>query len=116
MSITLTGSRNHKKITYFYHPHTKFREGNVFTRVCNSAHGGGACMAGGNAWQGDMRGMVEGACIAEGHAWQGAYMAGGMHGGGCVAETCVAGGGRGHARYTHVGTNQSQGQCGDMEE
>ena len=59
-------------------------------------------MAGGNAWQGDMRGMVEGACIAERHAWQGACMAGAMHGGGCVAETCVAGGGGEGMRGIHM--------------
>ena len=42
--------------------------------------GGGACVAGGHAWQG--------ACMAGGHAWQG-----GMHGRGHVWQgACMAGG------------------------
>ena len=49
---------------------------------------GGACVAGGRAWQGACmaRGCVAGACVAGGcmaggHAWQGACMVGGMCGG-----------------------------------
>ena len=57
-------------------------QGNIFTPVCHSVHGGmcgeGVCMAGGNAWQG--------VCMAGGHAWQGVCMAGGGHvwQGGCA--------------------------------
>ena len=78
--------------------------------VKNSVHGG-ACLAGGHAWQGDMHGR--------GHAWRvvcvaggmcGGCIVGGMHGRGhawqrgiCVAGGCMAGGvhGRGHACHTH---------------
>ena len=38
-----------------YRPQTKLREGYVFTRVCDSVHGGGTCVAGGEggrAWRG----------------------------------------------------------------
>ena len=67
-------------------------------------HGGGACIAGGHAWQGDMHGR--GCAWWWGCAWQGACVAGGVHGRGhtwqgvcMVVGVCMAGGmsGRGCA-------------------
>ena len=53
----------HMSITYYYHSQTKLREGNVFTPVCDSVHGG-------------VRGKVGGACLSKeacmakvGYAW-----------------------------------------------
>ena len=46
------------------------------SRILSTGVGGGACMAGGHAWQGGMHGG--------GHVWQGACMVGGMHGRGDV--------------------------------
>ena len=86
----------------------KLQQGNVFTRVCHSVHGGGGVPGGGacvgeHAWQGDMHGRKgmhskgvhgrgacvyvhgggmcgRGACMVGEHVWQGACVAGGMHG------------------------------------
>ena len=56
----------------FYRPQTKFGAGNIFTPVCHSVHGGGACVV-----------------ARRGHAW----LPGGMHG--CGGVCVVAGGMRG---------------------
>ena len=54
------------------------QQGNVFTPVCHSYHGG-------HAWQGDMCGRE--------HMWQGGMCGRGMHGRGCVWQgECMAGG------------------------
>ena len=67
-------------------------QGNIFTPVCHSVHGGGgrgACVAGGRVWLG-------GACVARGACMAGGVcVAGGMHGQGVHGQggTCMAGGG-----------------------
>ena len=62
----------------FLPPAAKLGQGHIFRSVCQEFRPrGGACIAGGHAWQG--------ACMAGGgaHAWQE-----GVHGGGaCVADT-----------------------------
>ena len=77
----------------FLPPATKLGQGNVFTSVCDSVHGGGgwrawqgACMVGRHAWPGGcvVRGacMARGACVVKGACVaRGACVAkGGMHG------------------------------------
>ena len=85
-------------------PANQVCEGYVFTPICHSVQRGGACVAGGHAWQGGAmcgRGCawqgacVVGACVAGGHVWQrGHAWWWGMHGrGACMAgEACMAGG------------------------
>ena len=90
---------------HFYRPHTKLREGNVFTPVCMSfcsqggtcvtCIAGGACMASGgmngrrHVWQGVC--MMGGACVGGGmHSMGtctvGACMSEGMHAGGTATQ------------------------------
>ena len=79
-------------------------QGNIFTPVCHSVHGGGgggvrgwkACVAGGGmCGQGGRHAWLGGVC-GRGHAWPGgAWPGGNMHGwgGACVVGGwCVAGG------------------------
>ena len=76
-------------------PANEVCEGCVFTNVCLSTGGGGACVAGGHAWLGWAceawlacmavgcalpRHVWQVACVARGHAWLEACMAWGMHG------------------------------------
>ena len=46
----MDSSMEHLKFDYFYRPQTKLREGNVFTGVCDSVHGG--CLVPGGVWSG----------------------------------------------------------------
>ena len=63
----------------FYRPQTKFAKV-MFSQVSVCPQGG-------------MHGRGGGACMAGGHAWQGVCMAGGMHGRGCAWQgVCTAGG------------------------
>ena len=39
-------------IEYFYRPQTKLREGNVFTPICDSVHGGGVGLYPSIQWAG----------------------------------------------------------------
>ena len=60
-------------------PATKLGQGCVFTRVCDSVHGGGMCGCRGTC-------MVAGVCGCGGHVW----LLGGMHG--CQGACMGAGG------------------------
>ena len=51
-------------------PATKLGQGNIFRSMCQEfcpQRGGGACVAGGYLWQGDVHGG--GMCMAGGHVW-----------------------------------------------
>ena len=80
---------------YFYRPQTKFGQGNIFTPVCHSVHGGRGCVGRGlcviaarwHTW------LLGGACVvAGGHAWLpgGCAWLEGVHG--CQGACVVAGG------------------------
>ena len=55
----------HMSITYYYRSQTKLREGNVFTPVCDSIHGGVRGKVGGMFIKGGMHGKG-GACMVKG--------------------------------------------------
>ena len=50
---------------YFYRPQTKLREGNVFTGVCDSVHGG--CLLPGGLVPGGL--LLGGLCLLPGGVW-----------------------------------------------
>ena len=65
----------------------KLQKGNVCTSVCQEF-----CPQGGG-WGGRGGGMHGWDMYGRGHVWLGAYMAGGMHGRGCVWQGGMHGGG-----------------------
>ena len=68
---------------YHYRPQTKFA--NVMflhLSVSHSVQGGGACVAGGHAWQGAC--VAEGDMHGRGHVWNGCTWAGVCMAGGCA--------------------------------
>ena len=69
---TKVGARTNFEYHY-YHPQTKLREGNVFTHVCDSVHGGGGLWPRGvSVWEGFVQGgLCPGGVSVQGVSVQG---------------------------------------------
>ena len=54
-------------VIYFYRSQTKLGQGNIFTPVCHSVHGGGLLPGGACSWGGAWsRGYAPGGCLVQG--------------------------------------------------